>query len=57
MHNIENYPDFGQFYPPQLPASADNITFNLDNSLYHAQTHPMIIYYQVNFVFIRPLPH
>ena len=44
-HDIKNYPDLGQSYPPQPSASADNIEFGLDNSLYYAQPHPIIVYY------------
>ena len=31
-HNIKNYPDLGQCYPPQVSASADNIDLDQDNS-------------------------
>ena len=44
-HNIKNYPDLGQCYPPEPSASADNIDLDLGNSWYHAQPHPIIIWY------------
>ena len=31
-HNIKNYPDLGQCYPPQPSALADNIDLGVDNS-------------------------
>ena len=35
-HDIKNYPDLGQCYPPQPSASADNIDLSQDNSWYYA---------------------
>ena len=32
MHDIKNYPDLDQCYPPQPSASADSIDLGLDNS-------------------------
>ena len=32
-------------YLPQPSASADNTDFGFDNSWYHAQPHPIIVYY------------
>ena len=34
-------------YLPQPSASADNTDLGFDNSWYHAQPHPIIVYYYV----------
>ena len=36
-------------YLPQPSASADNTDLGFDNSWYHAQPHPIIVYYQLLF--------
>ena len=35
-------------YLPQPSASADNTDLGFDNSWYHAQPHPIIVYYNYN---------
>ena len=43
-HDIMNYQNRGLCYVPQPSASADNTDLGFDNSGYHAQPRPIIVY-------------
>ena len=44
------------YYLPQPSASADNTDLGFDNSRYHAQPHPIIVYYHHEWGFSSTLP-